>query len=1341
MPQIGASKSHFPFSPYPLQTHAVDTLRAFLQEQNDSQLSSSTAEHAFPNYEMEEKEQGKEVKRRKVETASKEPITNNVLSPLHVAILESPTGTGKSHMLLSAAMSHMFFLDDSAKEHPTVHGHSKEVLSQTCLDSPPHPTGPPEEKKMGTLAAAVQRAKEQQRAALSIAAPLFSSSAVSSSLGPAGRNSAREEDNSVREGLRAARRERRRREKLVSRQLELLAQAANEFASSAGPASVAASSVDDQTFLLDQDPNAMWKEMFHGDAMRGITLLDTCSSSSSEESSEDRYSSLPAEEDQEKAAVLDWRELAQDVPLRRPKLYIASRTHTQLEQMRGDIENTIFSQKCVVGKEQGTADSSDGTSLPKPLSHPLSVVHVASRAQLCVNETLKSRHLYHHTEASKNGDSMQPSTFHFHEACTEAIQFESSVDGKKARKKQQQVKAGVQAGTAAASSAALSLGRCCDDNEKDRGLADIESCLPQKLGRDDERGEGCPYAIPSRIRAMLQYIRKREYASLLSVKLPHEALSQRVSLSLSIEEMVRIGKALGGCPYLVSRLLLRGADVVLLPYIYLIEEDQRHHLLSGVSTNPQSSDEELRLEEGLCRRGAYKEKPRYENDQMCSKKRAPHPTWEIKSGVRQGRDLSQLSSGPDFRGDLLVIDEAHNLADQCLQSSVTEIEQNALELMKSMLEYYFLRYQKRLLSQNKQRIRELISWGDHLSRFMSVCGDKFRDERRVKPQEEDTAQELELTFHDFVFDAHIDHVDVHQLRTFMLTSRLQHKVRGLVLMIVKRHNQRIAEKTSKESPFAKHSSKHGTASTKSLDASLGITDNAVSSPLVVAEEHLLNMLPRKLRPQKVSPQCNGAPSRSSTPVALDSSACLQAVSSALGSFYHFLHWCERSDGSTTKVFLSLRQLSSGYFSDGNDTRVDEVCVKLLQVEPGSFTVTPLFHQFHRVILAGGTMRPLSLTLYPLIPPAYRYTENGPDMKKMTPCGSSVVRGRGGWILVTEPHIIPPSSFQVWAVGRGPSGKAWNFSHSSYSALNQEASSSVFSDLAAALLNWVRVLPQEGVVCFLPSHQFQYRLLRFLRDEKCEAPEAVFGDASGPKLSYEQQISSVKKIFSEIILEEGSEIEASSRRASKKHLPTGYDDREKLVHRGTEALIQEFTAWVEKSSPSPLLPEGMSSPIQLSSKKNSSPSKRGAILFAVMGGKLSEGLNFSDHLGRAVIVIGLPYANPRESTTRSFLERIASSSSTSAAPQDLFGLYTDLCVRRVNQSIGRCIRHQGDYAVAILMDVRYTNHHMIEKGLSSWMHPSAHIAANFGEAFRSIKAFFAARHVLCSQEKKTLTEDK
>ena len=46
------------------------------------------------------------------------------------------------------------------------------------------------------------------------------------------------------------------------------------------------------------------------------------------------------------------------------------------------------------------------------------------------------------------------------------------------------------------------------------------------------------------------------------------------------------------------------------------------------------------------------------------------------------------------------------------------------------------------------------------------------------------------------------------------------------------------------------------------------------------------------------------------------------------------------------------------------------------------------------------------------------------------------------------------------------------------------------------------------------------------------------------------------------------------------------------------------------------------------KKNTSP-----VLVCVIGGKLSEGINFSDELARTLIVFGLPYPNAQSASLK------------------------------------------------------------------------------------------------------------
>jgi chromosome transmission fidelity protein 1 len=91
------------------------------------------------------------------------------------------------------------------------------------------------------------------------------------------------------------------------------------------------------------------------------------------------------------------------------------------------------------------------------------------------------------------------------------------------------------------------------------------------------------------------------------------------------------------------------------------------------------------------------------------------------------------------------------------------------------------------------------------------------------------------------------------------------------------------------------------------------------------------------------------------------------------------------------------------------------------------------------------------------------------------------------------------------------------------------------------------------------------------------------------------------------------------------------------------------------------------------------------MLAVVGAKLSEGLNFSDDLARMVMVIGLPFANLGSAELQERLkhaDRIAPAggevvSLPKGGSNSTYGygvagkeLYENMCMNSVNQSIGK-----------------------------------------------------------------------
>ncbi|CAN8067289.1 unnamed protein product [Agarophyton chilense] len=132
-------------------------------------------------------------------------------------------------------------------------------------------------------------------------------------------------------------------------------------------------------------------------------------------------------------------------------------------------------------------------------------------------------------------------------------------------------------------------------------------------------------------------------------------------------------------------------------------------------------------------------------------------------------------------------------------------------------------------------------------------------------------------------------------------------------------------------------------------------------------------------------------------------------------------------------------------------------------------------------------------------------------------------------------------------------------------------------------------------------------------------------------------------------------------------------------------------------------------------------KKGALLAAVMGGKLSEGINFSDELGRMVVVVGMPFANAMQLEAREVLSQMNTAEEKSDHLENE-------CLTIVNQSIGRAVRHRNDFASIVLMDQRFGRSTSIQK-LPGFVKRDIRVVSSFSELESDLKRFFAVkRHV-------------
>ncbi|KAK6518995.1 ATP-dependent DNA helicase chl1 [Arthrobotrys megalospora] len=248
-------------------------------------------------------------------------------------------------------------------------------------------------------------------------------------------------------------------------------------------------------------------------------------------------------------------------------------------------------------------------------------------------------------------------------------------------------------------------------------------------------------------------------------------------------------------------------------------------------------------------------------------------------------------------------------------------------------------------------------------------------------------------------------------------------------------------------------------------------------------------------------------------------------------------------------------------------------------------------------------------------------------------------------MVSCGHVIPKDNMLAMTVPTGVTNQEFEFT------FEKRKDPKLITELGKTIFNLCKVIP-HGVVVFFPSYAYLETVVQIWEEKGQVGTSSVY-----------ESLQSRKMVFRE---EKGSS--------------------------SVEDILRDYAKAVDEG--------------------------KGALLLSVVGGKMSEGINFSDNLGRGVIMVGLPFPNIHSAEWKAKMEFVEQSTITrgdialGSTSQDTVKLrqtakvaaqdyYENACMRAVNQSIGRAIRHRNDYAVILLLDKRFARDNIWGK-LPKWI---------------------------------------
>ncbi|KAF9431667.1 DEAD H (Asp-Glu-Ala-Asp His) box helicase 11 [Entomortierella beljakovae] len=589
-----------------------------------------------------------------------------------------------------------------------------------------------------------------------------------------------------------------------------------------------------------------------------------------------------------------------------------------------------------------------------------------------------------------------------------------------------------------------------------------------------------------------------------------------------------------------------------------------------------------------------------------------------------------------IKNNILLLDEAHNLINSLLQMHSVALSLQQIQLAKDQLQVYLNRYEKRLSSANEGYIRVLIRILKCLEGFVEKWGTgtpiALQGQQPLGTASSRTSLPTSrvMKVNEFLHDAGMDHINLFKAHAYLDTSGVARKLQGLHESIQKREAKRLAKEEEKAS--VKIHPNRGNSSKQSSQQPL--RQSSTSPILLTVDAFLMSLL--------------NADNDGRVIIAMESEESSSKDDNG-------------DDDSIQTGSASAEPVS---------TRDLKPVLKFMLLNPAN-VFKPLVEEARSVVLAGGTMEPVSDLLSHLFP-YLKETSSGFDDPSFT---------RGAATLYPRihrfscGHVIPKENLLTIVLEKSPTGNPIELNFANRN-LNH-----VIDGIGQSLANLLSMIP-DGVIVFFVSYSYMAQVLARWQ------VRATTTTGTAATNTIMERIQSRKRVFLE---------------------PRETNEADRVLKEYHDCIH----ARPEHQNPTP------GGPI----------APRGAVLFSVVGGKMSEGINFSDRLGRGVVMIGMPFPNKSSAELQErmrYMDQVQQQEvqqmqkqgrSPAASVRMTAGneYYENLCMKAVNQSIGRAIRHQNDYAVIVLMDKRYSNPR-IQKKLPGWIGSSVEKCEQFGPAF-------------------------